>query len=130
MLRKIAIMTVVLLFAGASQSFAICEKVTGWLNEKAASENYPVKLGGMMLRGVDRIVSSPVEFIDGTVDGIRNITDHYGLGLFEGIGTGTLRMLDTAGRGIVDVYGSPIPDYHGMDLKYDTHLLPCHKEVK
>lgn len=130
MLRKIAIVVFALLFAGASQSFAVCEKVTGWLDDKAASDNYPIKLGGMMLRGVDRVVSSPVRLIGGTVDGVKNITDHYGLGLFEGIGTGTFQMLDTAGRGILDVYGSPIPDYHGMDLKYDTHLLPCHKEAK
>ena len=115
MRSKIAAMLVILLFVAAVPAgWSMCQNcpMKDWLNTKADSTSYGEKAGGMLLRGVYRVVTSPAELIFHTYDGVANHTQ-YGLGLLTGLGTGAVYTVDSIVRGAWDIVTSPIPDFHG-----------------
>ena len=117
-MKKIGILVALFLIIGAIPGWCICGPVDKWIGETAASEVYYVKAGGMLLRGLHRIIESPVEVGYHTYDGAKNNLG-YGEGVLKGLGTGVLWMGDSIIRGAWDVITALIPDYHGEPGEHD-----------
>lgn len=111
-MRKIGMLLAVFLVIGASPGWSICGPVDSWIDEQAASENYGIKAGGMLLRGFHRIIESPVELACHTYKGATEELE-YGVGILKGLGYGTLWMVDSMLRGAWDIITFAFPDYHG-----------------
>jgi len=95
--------------------------VHDWANEKANSDSYPVKVGGMMLRGVHGILMAPGELVCHLYhDPKENF--QAGAGIARGLGNGLIWTMDGAVRGAWDILSSPFPDYHGEPT---THVNEC-----
>jgi len=112
MIKKIGLFAVLFLVVGMSSAWAICGPVDSWIDDQAASEVYYVKAGGMLLRGVHRIIESPVELACHTYKGVTEELG-YGEGVLKGLGKGTLWMVDDILRGAWDIITALFPDYHG-----------------
>ncbi len=110
MMKKTALFAALLLVVGSIPSWATCP-TDKWVDEKANSSSYPVKVGGMILRGLHRIVESPGELVYHTYQGIK--TPEHGVGVLKGLGMGTAWMADGIVRGGWDILSALIPDYHG-----------------
>ena len=110
-MKKIALFLALFLVFGVSQGWAVCG-VDDWVNGKANSENYWVKTGGMFLRGLHRIVESPIELGYYTYKGTKDELG-YGEGVLKGLGRGVGWMADDIVRGAWDVITAVFPDYHG-----------------
>lgn len=108
-MKKIGILAALFLTLGAGSGWAVCTSVNNW----ATSENYWVKSGGMLLRGVERIVESPVQIACETYKGSQSENLKYGGGVVKGLGMGFAWMLDDIVRGAWDVITFAFPDYHG-----------------
>lgn len=119
MMKKIAMLTLVLMMASAIPAWAICGPVDHWIDEQAASKTYPVKVGGMILRGLHRIIESPLELVYHTYDGSVNHLEN-GVGILKGLGSGFAWTLDSIVRGGWDVLTALFPDYYG---ETGTHEL-------
>lgn len=117
-MKKIAIGVALLLVVGATPGWSICAKVDNWLDETANSNVYYAKAGGMFLRGIHRIIESPVEIGYHTYDESKNHLE-YGAGVFKGLGTGVLWMADGVLRGAWDIITALFPDYHGEPGTHD-----------
>ena len=117
-MKKIWSLVALFLIIGATSSWAVCGQVEGW----ATSENYWTKSGGMLLRGVERIVESPVELACETYKGSQKENLKYGGGIVKGLGMGVAWMLDDVVRGGWDVLTFAFPDYHG---EVGTHKQDC-----
>ncbi len=77
----------------------------------ADSDDYPVKVPGMLLRGAANIGLSWYEIFDHAIERTKDNTPIVGtfIGLFEG----AYYAIDRAVRGVIDVGGALIPGYHG-----------------
>ncbi len=112
-MKKIGCLVALFLIIGASLGWsAMCAATDDWLETQANSSNYGVKAGGMLLRGLDRIVESPVELACHTYKGSTEELNN-GVGILKGLGMGTLWMVDSILRGAWDVVTFAFPDYHG-----------------
>jgi len=111
-LFKIGIGAALLFLVGVTPAWAICGPVDEWIDTQAASEVYPVKAGGMLLRGVHRIIESPVELACHVYKGSTEELQ-YGVGVLKGFGYGLLWTLDSILRGAWDIVTFAFPDYHG-----------------
>lgn len=111
-MKKIGILVALLLLASTGTGWAICGPVDRWIDETAASEVYYVKAGGMLLRGLHRVIESPVELACHTYKGATEELG-YGEGILKGLGKGTLWMVDDILRGAWDIVTFAFPDYHG-----------------
>ena len=120
MMKKVGLFVVLFLVMGMSSAWAGC-MLASWAEEKANSEVYYVKAGGMLVRGLDRIVGSPVELACHTYKGVTEDIG-YGEGILKGLGLGTLWMVDDILRGAWDIITFAIPDYHG---EADPHQQEC-----
>lgn len=120
-MKKIGLMVVLFLIIGAIPGWSICGPVDEWIETQASSDNYGIKTGGMLLRGVHRIVESPVELAchvyKGSTEDLR-----YGVGVLKGFGNGLLWMTDSILRGAWDIVTFAFPDYHGEP---GTHKQEC-----
>jgi hypothetical protein len=117
-MRRISILLALLLVMGATPGWSVCATVDRWVDDQAKSEVYPVKVGGMFLRGIHRMIESPVEIGYHTYDGAVNRTE-YGVGALKGLGTGVLWMADSVLRGAWDIITALFPDYHGEPGTHD-----------
>ena len=112
-MKKVVVILLLLVIFGASQGWAMTCPLGNWASEKAQSDSYPTKMMGMFVEGVDQVVMSPLELVYQPWNHIVNQKE-YSTGLFTGLGEG----LVNAGRGIVtgvvNIVGSPIPNYHGI----------------
>ena len=115
---KIGAIAALFFLVGAAPGWSFCTGET-WLNGKSNSEVYPVKVGGMFLRGLHRIIEFPVEIGYHTYDGSKNHLG-YGEGILKGLGTGLLWGVDGVLRGVWDIVTALFPDYHGEP---GTHSL-------
>lgn len=120
-MKKIGVLLALLLLAGASPGWAICGPVDDWISEQATSDVYYVKAGGMLLRGLHRIIESPVEVACHTYKGATEELG-YGEGVLKGLGTGFLWMTDSILRGAWDIVTFAFPGYHG---ETGTHTQEC-----
>ncbi len=112
-MKKIGCLVALFLLIGASSGWsAMSSSLDGWLNDQAKSDNYGIKAYGMILRGLDRIVESPVELACHTYKGVTEELG-YGEGILKGLGMGTLWMVDDLLRGAWDVVTFAFPGYHG-----------------
>ena len=118
MMKRIGFLAALFLIIGANTGWSICGAVDNWIDEKATSENYWVKSGGMFLRGLHRLVESPVEVGYHTYDESKN-NFQYGAGVIKGLGTGFLWMADGAIRSGWDIITALFPDYHGEPGEHD-----------
>ena len=118
-MKKIGILVALFLMIGASPGWSsVCGAMDNWLKDQAGSNVYYVKAGGMLLRGLDRIVESPIEIGYHTYDGAKNHLG-YGEGILTGLGTGVLWMADSAIRGAWDIVTAVFPNYHGEPGTHD-----------
>ena len=112
-MKKMGILVVLFLMVAATAGWsATCGAMDDWLNTQANSSSYPVKAGGMILRGLDNIIESPVELACHSYKGATENLQ-YGVGILKGLGTGTLWMVDSMLRGAWDIVTFAFPDYHG-----------------
>ena len=111
-MRKIVLLATLFLIMGASHAWAFCGAMDDWIDAKANSEVYYVKAGGMLLRGLDRIVESPIELACHTYKGSTEELG-YGEGVLKGLGLGVLWMGDSIIRGAWDIVTFAFPGYHG-----------------
>jgi len=118
MMKRIGVLVALFLVVGAIPAWCICGAVDSWIDDQADSENYAVKAGGMLLRGLHRIIESPVEIGYHTYDGAKNNLE-YGVGVLKGLGTGVLWTADGALRGAWDIITALFPDYHGEPGTHD-----------
>jgi len=118
-MKKIGILVALFLIIGAAPGWSVCGPVDSWIDETAGSEVYYAKAGGMLLRGLHRIIESPIEIGYHTYDSTKNDLG-YGEGILKGLGSGVLWMADGAIRGVWDLITALIPDYHG---EVGTHDL-------
>jgi hypothetical protein len=102
-------------------AWAVCGPIDDWIEEKAASDSYPVKAGGMLASGVHRIVESPYELLYHTYDGTVNNFEN-GLGFFKGLGTGVWQLVENVGRGAIDIVGALVPGFHAPAGGHDHKL--------
>lgn len=110
-MKKIGALLTLFMIMGVASSWAC--PVYNWANEKASSNVYYVKAGGMLARGFVRIVESPVEIACSTYKGAHKDELKYGAGIIKGFGMGTLWMVDDVLRGGWDIITFAFPDYHG-----------------
>ena len=115
---KIVAIAALFFMAGAAPGWCACA-VEDWVNKQANSDVYYVKVGGMFLRGLHRIIEFPVEIGYHTYDGTKNHLG-YGEGILKGLGTGLLWGVDDILRGAWDIVTALFPDYHGEP---GTHSL-------
>ena len=112
-MKKIGCLVALFLLIGTSSGWsATISSWDTWLNDQANSDNYGIKTYGMFLRGLDRIVESPVELACHTYKGATEELG-YGEGILKGLGMGTLWMVDNILRGGWDVITFAFPSYHG-----------------
>lgn len=116
-MKKISIFLALLMVLGTGSAWAVIE----WVDEQAQSDVYHVKAGGMFLRGLNRIVESPVELACHTYKGATEELG-YGEGILKGLGLGAVWMVDDILRGAWDVVTALFPDYHGEP---GTHEQEC-----
>lgn len=119
MKKKVAWLVALFLVIGLTPGWSICGPVDNWVDDQANSEVYYIKAGGMLLRGIHRIVESPVEIGYHTYKSTKDELG-YGEGVLKGLGTGLLWTLDGAIRGAWDIVTFAFPDYHG---EVGTHDL-------
>lgn len=113
-MKKILVFVALFLAIGAIPGWcSVSAAAEDWLDEQANSSNYGIKTGGMVLRGLDRIVESPVELVCHVYKGSSGEELQYGVGILKGLGYGTLWMVDSILRGAWDVVTFAFPDYHG-----------------
>ncbi len=117
-MKKIGVLLALLLAMGATPGWSVCGPVDSWIDEQAGSDNYFVKTGGMFLRGLHRIIESPVEVGYHTYDGAKNHFG-YGEGVLTGLGMGFLWTADGAVRGGWDIITALFPNYHGEPGTHD-----------
>ena len=111
-MKKIALFLALLIVVGAQPGWSICGPVDSWIDEQSASDVYYVKAGGMLLRGLHRIIESPVELACSTYKGSTQELG-YGEGVLKVLGGGFLWMLDDIIRGAWDIVTFAFPGYHG-----------------
>ena len=109
---KIGALAALFFLVGTAPGWCLVSGEDDWLNKQANSQEYWIKAGGMLLRGLDRIVESPIEIGYHTYDGAKNHLGH-GEGVIKGLGTGLLWTVDGLLRGTWDVVTALFPDYHG-----------------
>ncbi|HTL46560.1 MAG TPA: hypothetical protein VL688_00685 [Verrucomicrobiae bacterium] len=90
------------------------------------STQYVVKMGGMMLDGVNRIVAAPFDLLYHPVQDIF-VDKHYGTGLFTGLGEGLYHGVEGILIGAWNIVSSPVPNYHGETTDHVHSILPCTK---
>lgn len=117
-MKKTAVLLALFLVLGAAPGWSVCAVVDNWIDDQANSDIYYVKAGGMLLRGVHRIIESPVEIGYHTYKGATDELG-YGEGVLKGLGTGVLWMLDSVVRGAWDIITFAFPDYHGEPGDHD-----------
>ena len=102
-----------LMITASSAAFAGCP-----IDDNINTGSYLVKFPSMILRGVVNIITSPAEIVVHTVKGTKEGKPVVGtlVGLGEGVGW----TLDHIGRGVLDIVGSIVPNYHGAP---PTHKL-------
>ena len=119
MKKKIGVLVALFLIIGVSPGWSLCCGSFGtWVNDQASSKSYPVKVGGMFLRGVTRIATSPGELFYHIYDGSVHHTEN-GVGVLKGIGSGLLWTVDSALRGGWDIVTALFPDYNGEPGTHD-----------
>ena len=116
---KIGALAALFFLVGAAPGWCFCGAAEEWVNKQAGSDVYYVKAGGMLLRGVHRIIESPIEIGYHTYDGAKNHLG-YGEGIIKGLGTGLLWTADGVLRGAWDIITALFPGYHG---ELGTHDL-------
>ena len=114
---KIGAIAALFFLVGAAPGWCGCV-VQDWVNKQADSDVYYVKAGGMLLRGLHRIIESPIEIGYHTYDGAKNHLG-YGEGILTGLGTGALWTLDSVLRGAWDIVTALFPNYHGEPGTHD-----------
>jgi hypothetical protein len=128
-MKKIAMFVTVLMVLGSVSAWAgICPKTDSWIKSKVDSEQYVVKMGGMMLDGVNRIVAAPFDLLYHPVNDVF-VDKHYGTGLFTGLGEGLFRGVEGIMVGAWNIISSPVPGYHGETTDHTHSILPCKKEA-
>jgi hypothetical protein len=128
-MKKIAMLMIVLMVVGSVSAFAgICPKTDKWIEGKVNSEEYVVKMGGMMLDGVNRIVAAPFDLLYHPYHDVF-VEKHYGTGLFTGLGEGLFRGVEGIMVGAWNIVSSVVPGYHGETTDHVHSLLPCKKEA-
>ena len=90
----------------------------GSINENANSSDYLVKFPAMLARGTVNVITSPVEIFVHSIKGTRE--GKPVLGTLTGLGEGIGWTFDRAGRGVLDIVTSFVPNYHGSP---PTHKL-------
>ena len=121
MKRKIAGVLVLLLMVGSAPAWSLSGAFDSWIDEKATSQSYLTKAGGMALRGLNTIVSSPVElFVHGYQQGKQF---DNGLGLLRGPVMGLFRTVEQVQRGAVDIVAAPVPGYQGIPDNHHHDLF-------
>jgi len=111
-MKKFSVLFIFVFILNASTEGASASSFKDWTDEKAASEKYAEKVGGMMLRGLSESVTSPIEILYHTVDGTVNHFE-YGFGFLEGLGTGMIWGINQGMRGLWDLIFAVVPDYNG-----------------
>lgn len=118
-MKKAMVLAAVMLLALATSGWAVCGPIDDWIEEKAASDTYAVKVGGMLLQGVHLIVESPYELGYHIYDEVKS---DPALGLFKGLGVGGGRMLGNIGVGALNLVTAVVPGLHGPEWPHD-HVL-------
>ncbi len=117
-MRKISLFVILLFVLGVGPGWGAVCPIETKVGEWADSSNYPVKIGGMFLRGIHSVVKSPIEIFYHPYDELKH-RPQYGLGFFKGLGIGAVWMFDHVLRGVWDVATAPIPDYNGEPGDHD-----------
>ncbi len=118
-MKKVAILVLGLVLVFSAPLLA------GSIDENANSTNYLTKFPAMLVRGTVNIVTSPAEIVIHTYKGTREGIPV--IGTFEGLITGLGWTLDRAGRGVLDIVGSFVPNYHGAP---PTHVIEFSKSTE
>lgn len=111
-IRKVAAFAALFLMIGGATGWSLCGAVDDWVNKQATSTQYPVKAGGMLLRGIHNIVESPVEIFYHPYDELKSRPEK-GVGFFKGLGLGVWGTVDKIGYGSWDLLTALVPDYNG-----------------
>ena len=99
--------------------------------EMAESPKYGRKAGGMLLRGIVNVLSSPVDIPAGAVVGAQRSSPQI-MGAVGGIATGAVCTILRAASGIIDVVMFWVPGFNGIaPCRTYGDCLACHakKEV-
>ena len=118
MIKKIGILLALFMIVGSIPGWCLCSTADKWVDDQANSNIYYVKVGGMLLRGVKRIIESPVEIGYYTYDGAKNHLG-YGEGVLSGLGKGIGWFADDVLRGAWDIVTAVFPNYHGEPGTHD-----------
>ena len=117
-MKRIGVVLALLLMIGSTPGWSVCGPVDQWIDDTAGSDVYYVKAGGMFLRGIHRIIESPIEVGYHVYDSAQNELG-YGEGILKGFGKGLLWMVDDLLRGGWDIITALFPDYHGEPGTHD-----------
>ena len=92
------------------------------MHDAAESQEYGRKFGGMLVRGLLNVFTSPVDVITNTVNETKAGPPFVGTltGLGKGLGCGVLRL----GSGVIDIVTSWVPGFNGFPVSdsYDDCL--------
>ena len=126
MVKKISIFLALLLVVGITPGWSLSASFDKWVDEKASSEQYGVKLGGMLLQGVQRVLESPYEVLYHLYDGAKNEKPAT-VGWAKGLFTGLARGAESVMLGTVEIVSAPFPGQHGLKREHD-HAMSGKKE--
>jgi len=126
--KKIALFVALLLVVGSTPGWSLCGNLDQWIDEKAASEQYGTKLGGMLLQGIHRVIESPYEIFYHLYDGAKN-EKPAATGWLKGLFTGIARAAENVMLGAVEIVSAAVPGQHGLTREHDHTLFEKEAET-
>jgi putative exosortase-associated protein (TIGR04073 family) len=110
-MKKVALLTTIFCLVFSVSAFAANKNV--W--DMANSDKYGEKAGGMLLRGLLNVASSPIDMPVQAVKGAQKNKPEF-IGAVGGFASGAVCTILRASSGIIDVTTSWVPGFHGLPV--------------
>ena len=109
-------------------SFVLSSAAKADIWEMAESPKYGRKAGGMLLRGIVNVASSPIDIPAGMVVGAQKYQPQI-MGAVGGLATGAMCTILRAASGIIDVAMFWVPGFNGIPIcRTYGDCLACNKK--
>jgi hypothetical protein len=103
-----------ILFLSSNAYAAGCEKTEQWIDDKVSSDSYLTRTSGMLMEGVNRVLTAPVEAYHATYNTIKE-SENPIYGSIEGIMRGAYTAGEEVVKGVLDFGLAIIPEFRGVD---------------